>query len=153
MPWGCCFCPGVAACPTSIRVKNGKSAKSHVQFRHLYMRKVADSQIRTYILGIYACENWQARQNACTIPASVHAKSGRLANPHIQFRHLYMRKMAGAEIRTYILGIYACENWQAHQNARTLSASAHTGTNKRAKAHVQFRRLYMRIVPTSPRHM
>ena len=67
----------------SVHAGNGKIANPQVHSQHLCMREMAESRIRRYILGSYACGKWQNRKSAGTFSASVHAGNGKIANPQV----------------------------------------------------------------------
>ena len=122
----------------SMHVEIGKHAKPHVHSQYLCMRKLESTRIHTYILNIYACGNWKARETARTFSISMHAEIGRHAKPHVHSQYLCMRKLEITRNRTYILNIYACGNWKSRETACRFSPTIYTKGFKPAKPHVRF---------------
>ncbi len=66
-------------------MENDRFVIPHVLYRLLYMRKSPITRIRTYILNIYACGNWKAREIACRFSPTIYTKGFKPAKPHVRF--------------------------------------------------------------------
>ena len=60
--------------PASVHAECSGIAKTHVLFQHSYTRNTAYAQIRTYISCIRTCGMQRDCQDACTLPALIHAE-------------------------------------------------------------------------------
>ena len=61
--------------PASVHAECSGIAKTHVLFQHSYTRNTAYAQIRTYISCIRTCGMQRDCQDACTLPALIHAET------------------------------------------------------------------------------
>ena len=87
------------------------------------MWKLESTRNRTYILNIYACGNWKARETARTFSISMHAEIGNHAKPHVDSLQLYIRKALNQLSRTYD-SLLGWRNNQTIQPIKTIEAFA-----------------------------